>query len=164
MAGDGDVWVDVVPEHVVKGKLGPPELLFWRLAHALLPVRIVLREAILKHPAGKLRGDDALGASAIARVRADAFSEEFLYDGFGGEEAARIDPVSEREVGCLERADQGGDVEGLRDGDGVESSLEIPESGGFVGFGFASWGEVGVGPGRGAVTVFQGPVALWCVS
>lgn len=79
MTRDGDIRAIITREDIIQHSLGADILIRARLGHERLPVRIVLREALLELVAREVLVDVALVAPAIAGVRANALTKELFH-------------------------------------------------------------------------------------
>ena len=84
MTSDGDVRAVIVAEDVVQHSLRADILIRRGFGHELLPIGIVLWEAVLELVGREVLVDIRLVAAAIAGMRTDALAQEFFYSRYKG--------------------------------------------------------------------------------
>lgn len=162
VAGQADPGAGVVGEDVVNDLAAAGALAVAGLALALggaAPELVGLGEALLEAEVGEHAGNGGLVGAAIAGVDGDALAEELLDDGGEGEGGGR-GQVAKGGLGSLSAAGERGAVVGLKGGHAALLPAVLEEGVCLVGLDEALVGELGVGPGGGAVAVELGPVAL----
>lgn len=159
VARDGNVGVVVLGEDVVESALRADVLIDRGFCAEGLPESVGFGEIGLEEVGGESGVDVGFGATAVARVAADAFTEEFFDGGNEWVGAGKVE-ASEGDVGGGEAAGQGAGVVALWCGDLLHVDLGGPKVMCDAGLRGAGRGNLRIGPCCGVIAVAEGPVAV----
>ncbi len=106
MAGDRDICTVITAENFVKHRFTPDVLVDLHLALESLPQEIVFREPRLNLVAGECIMDVSLGATSVASVTANTFTEKLLDCRDERMTTWKIE-TGERDISSLQAARQG---------------------------------------------------------